>query len=123
MKKKILLVDDEGLVTKGLQSLLNKQGYDAVVAASGEEAIEQCKRSDFDLIVSDIRMPHLGGIETIKKIRQVLIDSNRYPIREIVMTGYADEGSYKSALELGVADYLYKPFDIDYFLSIIKKNL
>lgn len=123
MKKKILLVDDEGLVTKSLQKLLNKQGYDTMVAASGEEAIEQCSILDFDLIVSDIRMPNMDGIETIKKIRQLLYDSGRHLAREILITGYADEASYKKALELKVADYIYKPFDVDAFLNTIKKNL
>ena len=123
MVKNILVIDDEGLVTKSLQKLLKKEGFNAVIAASGQEAIEQCKGCDFDLIVSDIRMPQLDGIETIRKIRALLKDSGKQPIPEIFITGYADEDSYKSALELKVADYIYKPFDTKEFVNTIKRNL
>ncbi|MFA4889437.1 MAG: response regulator [Candidatus Omnitrophota bacterium] len=123
MAKNILVIDDEGLVTKSLQRLLKKEGFNATIAASGEEAIEQCKNSDFDLIVSDIRMPQINGIETIQKIRALLKESGKKAIPEILITGYADEDNYKSALELKVADYIYKPFDTKEFLDTIKKNL
>jgi CheY-like chemotaxis protein len=123
MAKNILIIDDEGLVTKSLQKLLKKEGYNAVVAISGQEAIEQCKSFDFDLIVSDIRMPQLDGIETIKRIRCLLSELGKKPVPEVLITGYVDENSYSSALELKVADYLYKPFDTKEFMDVIKKNL
>ncbi len=123
MAKNILVIDDEGLVTKSLQSLLKREGYNAIVTISGQEAIEKSKSLDLDLIVSDIRMPLLDGIETIKMIRQVRKELGKEPIPEILITGYADEDSYRSALELKVADYIYKPFDIKEFLDTIKRNL
>ena len=123
MAKNILIIDDEGLVTKSLQKLLKKEGYNAVVAISGQEAIEQCKSFDFDLIVSDIRMPQLDGIETIKRIRCLISELGKKPVPEVLITGYVDENSYSSALELKVADYIYKPFDTKEFMDVIKKNL
>lgn len=123
MAKNILVIDDEGLVTKSLQKLLKNQGYNAVVATSGEDAFTQCKDQDFDLIVSDIRMPQLNGIETIQKLRELIKGQGKKPVPEILITGYADEDSYKKALELKVADYIYKPFDMEEFLATIKKNL
>lgn len=123
MPKKILVIDDEGLVTKSLQMLLKKEGYNTVIATSGQEAIERCKSSDFDLIVADVRMPQLDGIETIKIIRQLLKELGKNPVPEILITGYADEDSYKRALELKVADYIYKPFDKEPFLKTIQTNL
>ncbi|MCX5697000.1 MAG: response regulator [Candidatus Omnitrophica bacterium] len=123
MAKNILVIDDEGLVTKSLQRLLKKEGFNVVIAAGGEEAIEQCKGVDFDLIVSDIRMPQLDGIATIRKIRALLKESGKQPIPEIFITGYADEDAYKNALELKVADYIYKPFYTKEFVDKIKKNL
>jgi len=75
------------------------------------------------LIISDIRMPQLDGIETVKKIRQLLQGRGKKPVPEIIITGYADESSYKNALQLKVADYLYKPFDIKEFMATIKRNL
>jgi CheY-like chemotaxis protein len=123
MDKKILLIDDEGLVTKSLQKLLKKEGYETVVAASGQEAVQKYKSLNFDLIVCDIRMPQMDGIETIKKIRQLCQEMKRNPTPEILITGYADETSYKDALNLKVADYIYKPFDTKDFLDTIRRNL
>lgn len=121
--KNILVIDDEGLVTKSLQKLLKKEGYAVVVAASGDEAIKQCKSQEFDLIVSDIRMPELDGIETVKKIRQLLKEAGKRPIPEILITGFAEEDSYRRALELKVTDYIYKPFDMKEFVNTVRRNL
>jgi len=123
MTKNILVIDDEGLVTKTLKKLLTKAGYNAVITSSGSEAIEKMKAEDFNLVVCDIRMPEIDGIETIEKIRQVQVDKGKTPCPEIIITGYADEEKYKSAVKLKVADYLFKPFDTQQFLDAIKKNL
>lgn len=123
MAKNILVIDDEGLVTKTLQKLFKREGFNAVVAGSGQEAIEQCKNCDFDLIVSDIRMPVQDGIETIKQIRELLKVSGKKPVPEILITGYTDENSYKNALDLKVADYIYKPFDTKELIDSIRRNL
>ncbi len=123
MEKNILVIDDEGLVTKSLKKLLAKEGYNAVVATSGQEAIEKFKNSDLDLIVCDVRMPDLDGIETIEKIRQVQKELGKKSVPEILITGYADEERYNKALKLKVADYIFKPFDTKQFLDAIKRNL
>lgn len=123
MAKNILVIDDEGLVTKSLKKLLSKEGYNAVIATSGPEAIEKVKTLDFDLIISDVRMPELDGIETIKRLRQVQKELGKPAIREILITGYADQEKYKDALKLGVADYIFKPFDTRQFLETVKRNL
>jgi len=123
MGKSILIIDDEGLVTKSLQKLLSKAGYNAVVATSGKEAIEKFKNADFDLIVSDVRMPEMDGIEAIEKIRQLQKELGKKPSSEILITGYANEESYNRALKLKVADYIFKPFDSKQFLEAIKRNL
>ncbi|MFA4889193.1 MAG: response regulator [Candidatus Omnitrophota bacterium] len=123
MTKKILVIDDEELVTKTLLKLLSREGYSVTVTRSGKEAIEKVKESDFDLIISDVMMPELDGIETIKLIRNYLENSNKAPIPEVIITGYADMEKYESAKELEVMDYLYKPFDSAEFLRIIKKTI
>lgn len=123
MTKRILVVDDEGLVTTSLQRLLKKEGYEVVIANCGKEAIEKAKEIDFDLIVADIRMPELNGIDALKEIRQITKEQEKKPIPEIVITGYADEDYYKRALELKVKDYIYKPFDTKEFIEAIKRNL
>ena len=123
MKKKILLIDDEELVIKSLLRLLSVEGYEVVVAKSGVEATEKVKQADFDLIISDVRMPGLDGIETIEQIRGYLKKLNKKTIPEILITGYADIDKYEKAMDLKVVDYLYKPFDIGDLLSLVKKNI
>ena len=123
MPKSILIIEDEQLITKSLSRLLKKEGYNVVITNSGREALKKIKEQDFDLVVSDIRMPDLDGIETIKEIRKYLATNHKPAIPEILITGYADEEKYKEALELKVADYIYKPFDIKDFLEAVKKNI
>ena len=121
MPKNILVIDDEKLITESLKRLLKKEGYNAEIAKSGKEALEKVKKIDFDLIISDVRMPEMDGIETIKQIRAYLEKTDKKPIPEVLITGYADADKYENANELEIADYLYKPFDNAEFLRIVKK--
>jgi len=123
MAKKILVIDDEELITKSLLKLLDKEGYNTSIARSGEEAVNRVKESDFDLIICDIRMPEMDGIEMIKKIRSHLKKMSKKPIPEVLITGYADKEKYEEAMGLKVADYIYKPFDMLDFLRVVKKQL
>ncbi len=123
MSKRILIIEDEQIITKSLQRLLKKEGYTVDISNSGRDALEKVKSQEFNLIVSDVRMPDMDGIETIKAIRQHLSETNKQSIPEILITGYADEAKYKEALELKVGGYIYKPFDIQDFLGAIKRNL
>ena len=123
MAKNILVIDDEELITKSLLKLLNGQGYNTTVAKSGAEALNKVKEIDFDLVISDIRMPEPDGIEVVKQIRHELEKSNKRLIPEVLITGYADKEKYEAAMDLKVADYLYKPFDKDELLRIIKKAI
>ena len=123
MAKKILVIDDEELITKSLLKLLSTEGYNATVVRSGKEAIDNVKKSDFDLIICDVRMPQMDGIETIKEIRNHLKKTNKKQISEILITGYADKDKYETALELKVSDYIYKPFERTEFLKVIKRTI
>jgi CheY-like chemotaxis protein len=123
MAKKILVIDDEELVTKSLLKLLNNEGYNATVVRSGGEAIEKVKESDFDLIICDVRMPEMDGIETIRQIRAYSEKQNKKHIPEVLITGYADADKYETAMDLEVTDYLSKPFDNAEFLRIVKKTI
>ncbi len=123
MVKKILLVDDEELVLRSVGKLLQKQGHDVVMARSGEEAISFVQKENIDLVVLDVRMPHMNGIEAVKAIRQFHKKVGRKTIPEILITGHADENLMKEAEALNVADCLYKPFDIRDFLTCVNKHL
>ena len=97
MPKKILVVDDEELIIKTVSKLLVREGYGVTISHSGREAIEEIKNGSFDLIVTDIRMPELNGIETLIQIRALLKQKGSPKIPEICITGYADEETNKKA--------------------------
>lgn len=120
---KILLIDDEELVLKSIEKLMKREGHEVVSVRNGQEAIQKVQEADFDLLVTDIRMPSLNGIETIRQIREVLERNGKHRIPEICITGYADNELNKQAEELEVADYMYKPFDLLDFLDCVKRNI
>lgn len=121
--KTILIIDDEELVIKSVEKLLTKQGYQVIVCRRGTDAIEVVQKKDVSLIICDIRMPNLSGIETIKKIREITQQKGQEKIPEILMTGYADPEVNAEAEKLAVSDYLYKPFDLRDFLNCVKRNI
>lgn len=122
-KKRILLIDDEDLVLRTVRKVLEREGYEVVACRGGEEALEQVKGEDIHLIVSDVRMPKMNGLETIKKLREAMKTLKRKPVKEIVVTGFAEEAACEEAERMGVADYIYKPFDIRDFVVCVKKNV
>jgi len=121
--KTIMVIDDEDLVIKSVEKLLTKEGYKVIVCRSGIDAIETIKKTDVDLIVCDIRMPRISGVETIKQIREIRQLNKKTKIPEILITGYADPDTNAAAEKLKVSDYLYKPFNLRAFLSSVKKNI
>ena len=123
MAKKILVIDDEELVTTSLKNFLKKEGYIVFIAQSYQEAMMRVEENTFDLIVSDIRMPGKDGIETIQSIREYLLKNNKKLIPEVLITGFADESKYKKALELEVKAYIKKPFNINDLLEAITEVL
>ena len=123
MNKKILFVDDEAIVAKTINKLLTKSGYFVTSCSSGAEAIKLLDKERFDLVISDIRMPDMTGVETIKKIRELCVHKNIPQIPEILISGFADPSTIKQAEALGARDFFYKPFDLQSFLSSVKKAL
>ena len=123
MAKKILVIDDEQLIAKSLQKLLTYKGYEVSLIQDSSLALPKVKEIDFDLIISDVRMPGMDGIEMIMQIRSYLKESQKKIIPEIIMTGYADLDRYEKAKELNVSAYIYKPFDNVEFLDAVKNAL
>ena len=123
MSKKILVIDDEELIIKSLVKLLEKNNYEAFIAKTGKDAVVITEEEIFDLVISDIRMPGLNGIETIKIIYESLQNSNSKKPPVIFITGYADKASEEEAKALGPIDYIYKPFDISDLVDRIKEVL
>lgn len=121
MAKNILVIDDDKLIAITLRRLLTREGYNVATALNGVRALALIQKSDFDLIMSDIKMPGMDGIETVKKIRDYLTQNNKKPVPEIFITAYAKEEVYKKALNLKAAGYIEKPFDIKTLLESVAK--
>lgn len=123
MTRKLLLIDDDPIVLQSLGKLLEVEGYQVESARNGFEALEKAQDQVFDLVISDIRMPGMDGIEVIQKLREIHQERQRKMIPEILITGYTDENTYLRALKIKVTDYLYKPFDMNKFLSLVARRL
>lgn len=100
----VLVVDDEGAIRYSVSKTLQRVGYNVNEAASGEEALDVMKKQRYDVVLTDIRMPGLTGVELLRKIKEVAPDAI-----VILMTGYASLGTAVEALRLGAHDYLIKP--------------
>ncbi len=122
MSKKILLIDDEELIIRSLLKLLEKNGYQVFIAKNGQDAVIMAEEEDFDLILADIRMPGINGVEAVDNIYKNT-KRNQKKIPAIFMTGYADEIVEKKAKTLAPVAYIYKPFDKDALLEKIKKTI
>lgn len=103
---KILVVDDEKLLVKGIKFNLENDGYEVAAAYDGEEAVELAKTGDFDLIILDIMMPKLTGLEACMQIREF----SNVPI--IMLTAKGEDMDKLTGFEQGTDDYLTKPFNI-----------
>ena len=115
---KILVVDDSPQISKALNDLLSASGYSVRTAPSGERALQILESTAFDLIITDLKMTGMTGIELAK---QVLQKSPSLPV--VILTGYGDMDSVITALRLGVADYLKKPFSIDEVMSVVEREI
>jgi len=109
----ILVVDDEDSMRNRCVRLLQRNGYNVQGANDGEQALFLVKRSRFSLVVADIRMPGISGIELLERIKEM------YPETEVVMiTGYGTVDNAVEAMKLGAYDYITKPFDMERLLLV-----
>jgi len=115
-KLSILIVDDEQVVRESLVHWFTEDGYEVDAADSASAALAKLASQEFDLVIADIRMPGMDGIELLEKIRAEQMDT-----AVIVMTGYASVETAVRALKHGAFDYITKPFDPD-DLSVVARN-
>ena len=106
MAKRILLVDDEPLILKGLKFSLEQDGYETDTAADGEEALEKMRNGGYDIVLLDVMLPKLSGIEVCQAIRE----TSNVPI--IMLTAKGEDMYKILGLEYGADDYMTKPFNI-----------
>ena len=120
---RILVVDDEELIIKSLSKLLEKNNFDVFITKNGQDAKAVAEEEEFDLIIADIRMPGMDGVETVQSIYNDLDRQNKPRIPVIFITGYADESTRQKAKSLNPAAYIHKPFDIPELVDKIKEVL
>ncbi len=104
MRKRILIVDDDAMNLKRAQMILEKS-YNVLLAESGREALEKVKREKVDLVLLDIAMPIMDGLETFKRMKEFNIE---VPVIFLTASGYEDD--VRAAISLGAVNYLKKPF-------------
>ncbi len=106
MGKRILIVDDEPAIIKGLSFSLKQDGYEIDSAADGEEAVEKFNSNPYDLIILDVMLPRLNGLEVLERIRE----QSRIPV--IMLTAKGEDMDKILGLDYGADDYITKPFNI-----------
>jgi two-component system response regulator PilR (NtrC family) len=114
----ILVVDDENSMREFLEIMLNKEGYQVATAAGGGEAIDLLKKSDFDLVITDIRMKEIDGLEVLKKCKEL------HPNTIVILiSAYASTSTAVEAMKWGAYDYLPKPFKVREIKAVIRDAL
>ena len=118
MKGKILVVDDEEIVLKSCRKILEGGGHEVFTALSGQEAFDLMEKEPIDIVITDIKMPVMDGMEVLERVKE------KYPdILVIMITGYSTVQSAVQAMKLGAFDYIPKPFTPDEVLIVVERAL
>ncbi len=112
--RKILAIDDEPGILELMKNLLGPESYTVLCATGGAEGVRLNTLENPDLIILDLRMPVMGGIETLRRIRKTDRD-----VRVVILTGYGDSDSIRDAADLNVSEYLSKPFENSQLIHVI----
>lgn len=118
MKEPILLIEDEKLMRVTLEDALKSSGYDVISFENGRDAIDALRESYFSIVVTDVRLPDVDGLEILKNIIE-----NKKDTQVILMTAFGSIKDAVEAMKLGAFDYITKPFSLDEFLLLIKRAL
>jgi len=115
---KILIIDDEKIALKNLEHIMKKEGYEVTATQSGANALKMLEREEFDLVLTDLRMEKVDGIQILQKTKE------RYPDSEVVMiTGYATIETAIEAMKLGAYYYLAKPYKLEEVRKVVSGAL
>ncbi len=114
---RVLVVDDELIVRDSIREWLMEEGFDAEMAGSGQEALSRLGESSFQLMLLDIKMPGMDGVEVLKKAKEIAPEVN-----VVMMTAYATVETAIEAMKTGALEYLIKPFEIDVLMPMVEKR-
>ena len=117
-RPRILIVDDEEAVRDLLAKTLTMADYEAETAADGPAALDRLRAAEYDLLITDLKMPGMDGLSVIREARRIRPD-----LAVIIITGYSTEASAIEAINLGVAGYLTKPFRLPRILATTARAL
>ncbi|MEW6282095.1 MAG: response regulator, partial [Candidatus Eremiobacterota bacterium] len=113
---RVLVLEDDAGMRDMITYVLEQEGYQVQAAARGAEAVSLAARQEFDLVIADIRMEGMDGLEALQRVRE-----QQPQVRSLVVTGYSTEADSIRAIRLGVGDYLKKPFDFKDFLGSVRR--
>src|SRR5262245_28361249 len=117
-RRRILVVDDERSMRELLAIVLRREGYDVLLADSGKSAIATLEKEPVDILISDIKMPDLSGVEVLRAAKRIDQD-----ILGIMVTAFASTETAVEAMRLGACDYLSKPFDMDLLKMKVREKI
>ncbi|WP_020676588.1 sigma-54-dependent transcriptional regulator [Geopsychrobacter electrodiphilus] len=112
---KVLVIDDEAVIREGLRQALSLEGFQVDLASNGKSGLEKLQKDEFDIVITDLKMPFIQGIEVLKAV-QILQPA----VPVIIITGYATVDSAVEAMKNGAFDYLTKPFEADQIVLKVK---
>jgi DNA-binding NtrC family response regulator len=116
--QRILVMDDEQTIAEALKRVLLEQGYAVELAMTGKDALVKSGQQEFDLLIADLRLPDINGMDVIKNIK-----CEHPATKVVVITGYPSVPSAVEAMKLGVFDYLSKPFGVDELNKVLSAAL
>lgn len=116
LERRVLIVDDEINMRKTLAEILQDEGFQVATAGTGEEAVALCERGAFEVVLMDVRMPGMGGVEAFRQIRR-----HQEGVRVILMSAYSIEDLREAALDEGAIAFLSKPLDLDCVVSLVSE--
>lgn len=114
----ILVIDDDDIMLKAIKNILNKDGFNVLTAADGKEAFELLNEKQFDIVITDLMLPHANGLEVVSKLRH---EQTNRTVGIIVVSSVGNEETITEAFRLGADDYLKKPIMAGELLMRIRK--
>ncbi len=115
-KGKIIVLDDDPVVTLSCKRILGAEGYNITTVGRGEDALRKIEKEEYDLLITDIRLPDMSGMEVLKETRVIQPNTD-----VVVITGYPTLEDAKESIRLGAFEYIEKPFTPEFMINVAKK--